>query len=139
MVRKVMAFGTFDVLHPGHLSYLRQSKAWGDYLVVVVSTDAHAFKVKGKKPVFCQDSRAQLVRSLRFVDEVALGLEGNYFDIVSEFKPNVVSLGYDHEQNEHELEIELKKIGVNSRIVRCDPFNEKEFKSSIFKKKICEQ
>ena len=49
-MKKVMAFGSFDILHDGHKHYLKEAKSFGDYLVVIVARDENIVKFKGKKP-----------------------------------------------------------------------------------------
>lgn len=66
----VITFGTFDVLHVGHIRVLTRSAALGDRLVVGVSSDALNFSKKGRNPVFSQDERLEIVSSLKVVDEV---------------------------------------------------------------------
>ena len=69
---RVITFGTFDVFHAGHLRLLQRARALGDELVVGVSTDALNLGKKGRKPVFPEAERLEIVRSLRCVDEVFL-------------------------------------------------------------------
>ncbi len=66
----VITFGTFDVLHVGHLRILQRSRALGDRLVVGVSSDALNMSKKSRQAVFSQDERSELVANLRCVDEV---------------------------------------------------------------------
>ena len=66
----VITFGTFDVLHVGHIRVLTRSAALGDRLVVGVSSDALNFSKKGRNPVFSQDERLEIVASLKVVDDV---------------------------------------------------------------------
>jgi glycerol-3-phosphate cytidylyltransferase len=66
----VITFGTFDVLHVGHVRVLTRSAALGDRLVVGVSSDALNFSKKGRNPVFSQDERVEIVSSLKVVDTV---------------------------------------------------------------------
>src|SRR5579875_2873682 len=66
----VITFGTFDVLHVGHLRILQRSRALGDRLVVGVSSDELNFSKKSRYPVFSQAERCELVANLKCVDEV---------------------------------------------------------------------
>lgn len=66
----VITFGTFDVLHVGHLRILQRARGLGDRLVVGVSSDALNVAKKGRAPVFSQDERCELVGNLKCVDEV---------------------------------------------------------------------
>lgn len=67
-----LTFGTFDVLHTGHLRILERAAALGDRLVVGVSSDALNIAKKGRAPVFTQEERMRVVSALRCVDEVFL-------------------------------------------------------------------
>lgn len=68
----VLTFGTFDVLHVGHLRILERARSLGDRLVVGVSSDALNVSKKGRAPVFPEDERMRLVAALRCVDAVFL-------------------------------------------------------------------
>lgn len=72
MARTVLTFGTFDILHIGHLRVIERARALGDRLVVGVSSDALNLQKKGREPVFSQVERIQIIRALRSVDEVFL-------------------------------------------------------------------
>lgn len=68
--KTVITFGTFDVLHVGHVRVLNRAAEFGDRLVVGVSSDALNFSKKGRNPVFSQDERLEIVANLKTVDEV---------------------------------------------------------------------
>jgi len=68
-MKKVITYGTFDLFHYGHLKILERAKALGDYLVVAVSTDEFN-RIKGKKCIYSYQHRAEIVRAIKFVDEV---------------------------------------------------------------------
>ncbi len=68
--KTVITFGTFDVLHVGHVRVLNRSAALGDRLVVGVSSDALNFSKKGRNPVFDQHERLEIVSNLKVVDAV---------------------------------------------------------------------
>lgn len=68
--RTVITFGTFDVLHVGHIRVLRRAAELGDRLVVGVSADALNLRKKNRAPVFSQDERLEIVGALKVVDEV---------------------------------------------------------------------
>ncbi|SES43215.1 choline-phosphate cytidylyltransferase/glycerol-3-phosphate cytidylyltransferase [Pedococcus cremeus] len=68
--RTVITFGTFDVLHVGHIRVLKRAAELGDRLVVGVSADELNIAKKGRAPVFTQDERLEIVSSLKMVDEV---------------------------------------------------------------------
>ena len=66
----IITFGTFDLLHVGHIKILERAKSLGDKLVVGISTDNFSFKKKNRYPIYDQESRKKILESLRFVDEV---------------------------------------------------------------------
>lgn len=70
-MRKIITYGTFDLFHIGHLNILKRAKEQGDYLIVAVSSDAFNAG-KGKKAYYSEDDRMEIVRAIRFVDEVIL-------------------------------------------------------------------
>ena len=69
-MRKVITYGTFDLLHAGHINLLRRAKELGDYLIVVVSTDEFNWNEKRKKCYFSYEERKALLESIRYVDLV---------------------------------------------------------------------
>src|SRR5579875_1272832 len=91
-----ITFGTFDVLHVGHLRILQRSRALGDRLVVGVSSDELNFSKKARYPVFSQAERCELVANLKCVDEVfveeSLELKREY---VQKFAADVLVMGDD--------------------------------------------
>ena len=69
-MKRVITYGTFDLLHYGHINLLRRAKALGDYLIVVLSSDEFNWNEKHKKCYFTYEERKQLVEAIRFVDLV---------------------------------------------------------------------
>lgn len=68
-MKRVITYGTFDLLHYGHINLLRRAKAMGDYLIVALSTDEFN-KIKNKKSYFDYEKRKQLLEAIRYVDLV---------------------------------------------------------------------
>ena len=69
-MKRVITYGTFDMLHYGHVNLLRRAKELGDYLVVAISTDEFNWNEKQKKCYFTYEQRKQMVEAIRYVDEV---------------------------------------------------------------------
>ena len=69
-MKKVITYGTFDLLHYGHINLLKRAKALGDYLIVAVSTDEFNFNEKKKICYFSYDQRKALLEAIRYVDLV---------------------------------------------------------------------
>ena len=69
-MKRVITYGTFDLLHYGHINLLRRAKALGDYLIVALSTDEFNLNQKNKVCYFSYDQRKQLLEAVRYVDLV---------------------------------------------------------------------
>ncbi len=69
-MKRVITYGTFDLLHYGHINLLRRAKQLGDYLIVALSTDEFNIEKKGKTTYFTYEQRKALLESLRYVDLV---------------------------------------------------------------------
>ncbi len=116
-----MATGTFDLLHMGHIYYLREAKKLGDTLVVVVATDSTVQKLK-HDPITPQESRVNLIRELKMVDEVYLGHDDDMYAIVQEIKPDIIALGFDQIHNDAVIKNELKERKLNVKLVRLPKY-----------------
>jgi FAD synthetase len=127
MVR-VLATGTFDILHPGHLRYLSEARALGDELYVIVARDS---MIKHKpKPVVPEAQRLAMVKGLRIVDKAMLGSEKDMFEPLREIKPDIIALGKNQFFNEKELQAKLNASGINSKVIRIQSFEQCELCSS---------
>lgn len=69
-MKKVITYGTFDLLHYGHINLLRRAKQYGDYLIVALSTDEFNNKKKQKQCFFTYEQRKQILEAIRYVDLV---------------------------------------------------------------------
>ena len=114
---KVMASGVFDIIHLGHIHYLRESKKLGDELIVVVATDDTVRKFK-HEPINTETIRVELVNELKPVDKAVLGYEGDMYKIVEELKPDIITIGYDQEFDSQEITSELKKRGLKIEVAQ---------------------
>lgn len=101
---KVITFGTFDVLHVGHLRMLKRAAEYGDTLVVGVSTDALNEAKKGRPTVYSQDERFELVSAIQYVDHVFLeeSLEQKR-EYVTAYGADILVMGDDWEGRFDEL------------------------------------
>jgi len=136
MVR-VLATGTFEILHPGHLLYLEYAKSLGDELYVIVARDKN---VKHKpKPIISEYQRLKMISSLKIVDKAILGNENDMFESLKDINPDIIVLGYDQHFKEEWLRKELDKRGINAKIVRAKKYLDCDLCSSgKIRKKIYE-
>ena len=129
-MKKVLVFGSFDVLHPGHLYFFKEAKKHGNHLSVVISRNQTLEEVKGHKPKYDENDRLALVQSVDVVDRAVLGNPGNKYSIIKDINPDIICLGYDQKAFTENIEQELKTIGVNATIIRLKPYKEHMYKSS---------
>lgn len=127
-----MAFGTFDILHPGHIKTLETAKKLGDNLVVIIARDETVEKLKGKKPVFNEKIRLKNLKDLKIADKVKLGKLGNKYQVIIDEKPDVIALGYDQKFFVDDLE---KIVGKNVQIIRLKSHKPHIYKSSKLRAK----
>ena len=95
---KIIVFtnGCFDILHYGHIKYLADAKAKGDYLVVAVNSDESIKKIKGnKRPIIRQADRLKTVAALASVDFAVLFREDNPLKVIAALKPDILIKGSD--------------------------------------------
>jgi D-beta-D-heptose 7-phosphate kinase/D-beta-D-heptose 1-phosphate adenosyltransferase len=99
--RVVFTNGCFDLLHRGHLEVLRQSRKFGDVLIVGLNSDASIRRIKGpQRPVVNQEDRVALLAALECVDYVVLFDDDSVYDLVHRIRPHVLTKGGDYAPNE---------------------------------------
>ena len=116
-----MATGTFDLLHLGHIYYLKEAKSLGDRLAVVVATDSTVRRLK-HEPINPEKIRLELIKELKIVDEAYLGYEEDMYEIVREIKPEIIALGFDQLHDEETIKKELKRRKIKARVERLSEF-----------------
>ncbi|MFC7251053.1 adenylyltransferase/cytidyltransferase family protein [Halomicroarcula sp. GCM10025324] len=116
---RVVAQGTFDILHPGHVHYLEDAAAMGDELHVIV---ARSVNVTHKEPPVVPDGqRREMVAALKPVDEAHLGDADDIFVPIERIDPDVIALGYDQHHDESTLQAALGDRGLDCEIRRATP------------------
>ena len=94
-MKRILTYGTFDLLHYGHIRLLKRAKALGDYLIVALSTDEFN-ELKGKKAYHSYEERKEMLEAIRYVDLVIP--EDNWeqkINDVKEYKVDIVVMGSD--------------------------------------------
>ena len=114
---RVVAQGTFDLLHPGHVHYLQDAAEMGDELHVII---ARAENVTHKEPpVIPNEQRREMVAALKPVDEAHVGHPEDIFVPIERIDPDVIALGYDQHHDEEKLGAALRKRGLHCEIRRA--------------------
>ncbi|MEO2152509.1 MAG: adenylyltransferase/cytidyltransferase family protein, partial [Thermococcus sp.] len=89
---RVLVGGVFDILHVGHIHFLKQAKELGDELVVIVAHDETVRRNKRRNPINPAEDRAELLRAIKYVDEVYIGSPGGIdFELVKRIDPDVIA------------------------------------------------
>src|SRR5437867_2926292 len=95
-LRVVFTNGCFDLIHPGHISYLREARALGDLLIVAINSDASVQRIKGPmRPILNENERAGVLAGLEMVDYVTIFDEETPQAIVAALVPDVLVKGGD--------------------------------------------
>jgi rfaE bifunctional protein nucleotidyltransferase chain/domain len=95
--KKVLVGGCFDILHYGHICFLKEAKNKGDYLIVALESDANTKKLKGpKRPIHSQKQRREILMSLNFVDKViplpVMKSDADYKKLVARIRPDIIAI-----------------------------------------------
>jgi D-beta-D-heptose 7-phosphate kinase/D-beta-D-heptose 1-phosphate adenosyltransferase len=91
----VFTNGCFDIIHRGHIEYLRQAKALGDILIIGLNSDSSVSRIKPQRPINPQDHRAEVLSSLDMVDYVTLFDEDTPYELIKFLKPDILVKGGD--------------------------------------------
>lgn len=113
---RILATGTFDLLHPGHIYFLTQARALGDELFVIVARDSNV--THKPKPIVSEEQRLEMVSALGMVDKALLGSEKDMFEPLKQIRPDIIALGYDQRFDAELLEKELTKRELPANVVR---------------------
>ncbi|MBN1167347.1 MAG: FAD synthase [Methanospirillaceae archaeon] len=125
---RVVATGTFDILHPGHLHYLSESAALGDELYVIIARDKN---VRHKpRPVVPEMQRLCMVDALKPVTKAVLGDMDDMFAPVRMIKPDIITLGYNQHFKTEDLARLLVQEGITAEVVRISEYATSPFTSS---------
>lgn len=99
--RIVFTNGCFDIIHRGHVTYLREARKLGDILIVGVNSDGSVRKLKGKnRPLNNELDRMEILASLEFVDYVVLFKEETPYNLIKAIRPDILVKGGDYKVNE---------------------------------------
>ncbi|HJJ32148.1 MAG TPA: FAD synthase [Methanocorpusculum sp.] len=127
-MKRVVATGTFDILHPGHVFFLSESRKLGDELWVIVSRESN---VRHKAaPVVSEEQRLKMIQSLKCVDHAILGDKEDMFKPIREINPDIITLGFNQYFDENKLKNQLKDRGISAEVVRIGAYTGSKFTSS---------
>lgn len=129
-----MVFGTFDMLHDGHLDFFRQARSLtpDPTLIVSIARDTAVVRIKGVSPRRTEEQRLALVSVCGLVDEAVLGDTEGYIAHIIEAHPEIIALGYDQEgEYVQSLEDNLRRAGLATKVTRLAAYKPEMYKTSF--------
>ncbi|CQR50501.1 adenylyltransferase/cytidyltransferase family protein [Haloferax massiliensis] len=118
-MRRVIAQGTFDILHPGHVHYLSDAASLRDELHVIIARGENV--THKPKPILDDRQRRDMVAALDVVDEAHLGHPEDIFVPIENIDPDVIVLGYDQHHDEEGIKAALDARGIDCEVTRATP------------------
>ncbi len=119
---KVFVAGTFEIIHPGHIAYLRHAWTLGR-VVAVVARDSTVKRIKGRDVIIPESQRLEVLSNIVYVHRARLGYEDDMFKVVEEERPNIILLGPNQPFNEDSLREELRRRGLGDiEVVRLSDY-----------------
>lgn len=120
--RVIFTNGCFDVIHAGHIAYLREAKALGDVLVVGVNGDAEVQRQKGAgRPIFCEADRIEILAELACIDYVIVFEEPTVERLLREVRPDIYVKGGDYRPEEINEWPAARELGIEVRVLAYRP------------------
>ncbi|MBU0899191.1 MAG: adenylyltransferase/cytidyltransferase family protein [Nanoarchaeota archaeon] len=113
-MKKVLVGGVFNILHPGHVWFLKKAKSYGEFLVVVVAHDNTVRKNK-EYLLFPAKERKRLLEHLDFVDKVVIGNKDDMFETVKKECPDIIVLGYDQKIDKEMIDKKIRIIKLKRK------------------------
>lgn len=125
-MKKVLTFGTFDLFHMGHFYYLKQCRAFGDHITVIVARDGNVERNKGRFAWEGEQTRLAKLQRSGLVDEARLGYAdwSRHLEVLTDVQPEVICLGYDQK---------VKIPEGPYQVVRIKPYKPEIYKTSLIK------
>jgi len=118
--KRVLVAGTFDIIHPGHIHLIKEATKLGK-VIVIVARDSTVRRIKGREPIIPERQRLEVVKNIKGVFKARLGNEDkDLLKVVEEEKPDIILLGPNQNFNEKEIEEELKRRGINVKVLRLE-------------------
>lgn len=132
---RVMVFGAFDGLHPGHEHFLAEAKTYGQTLIVALATDSTIARQKGHAPQYGFDARKAALMASGLVDDVVKGdEEAGIYSAAQELVPDVVVFGYDQAELRSDFLAWILHRGIGANVFIAGAFEPEKYKSSLLNK-----
>ena len=135
--KKVMVFGTFDIVHKGHIFFLKKAKKLGTYLIVIVARDINVYKFKNRKTKYTEKQRLEDIKKLEIADLVVLGDLKDFMSPIIKYKPHMIAIGYDQKIPIVDFENKIKTLDI--KIKKIPSYKAMKYKSSIIRNALCKK
>lgn len=132
-IKKVLVFGTFDLMHPGHLRFLKFASRFG-LVTVSLTTDELCNMYKHHTPVNMYNKRAQALKEICWVSEVvAADAIPNSYQSIASTAPDYIVLGQDQQSLKMAIETKINSLGYSTKIKFAEPYRRNIYQSSKFR------
>ena len=121
-LKKVLVGGCFDILHVGHIKFLKKAKSFGDYLIVLLESDENIKKLKGSgKPIFSLKERIAVLKSIKYVGKIIVvpinPTHETYLKLIKKIKPNIIAITEGDILEKHKLN-QAKLVGAKLKVIK---------------------
>ena len=131
-----MIFGTFDIIHGGHIHMFKEAKEYGDKVIAVVARDVNVERIKEYGSLHDEKERVDFLQHIDLIDEVLLGDKTDVYKVIKDKKPDIIALGYDQKVYVDDLANAITDAGLECQIVRLTAHKENKLKSNKIRKYI---
>ena len=135
-MKTVMIFGTFDIIHGGHIHMFKEAKEYGDKVIAVVARDVNVERIKEYGSLHDEKERVDFLQHIDLIDEVLLGDKTDVYKVIKDKKPDIIALGYDQKVYVDDLANAITDAGLECQIVRLTAHKENKLKSNKIRKYI---
>jgi len=112
--------GCFDLIHQGHIDYLKKARSHCDFLILAINSDFSVSKIKGKeRPIINQAERSIILANFNFIDRIIIFNDETPIKIIKKLKPNLIFKGDDYKKNEVVGNKEISKWGGDVILIKC--------------------
>ena len=131
-----MIFGTFDIIHGGHIHMFKEAREYGDHVIAVVARDINVERIKEYGALHSESERLDFLNHIDLINEVILGDKRDDYKKIKEKKPDIIALGYDQKVYVDKLTDAITEFGLEIKIVKLSPYRENELKTNKIRKYI---
>jgi FAD synthetase len=118
--KRIVVAGTFDILHPGHVFLISEAAKLGE-VIVVVARDENVVLAKDHPVIVPEQQRLFMVQALKGVSKAVLGKQGlDFLAIIEELEPDVLMLGPNQQMSNEQVQEELTRRGLKTKVIRLE-------------------